>query len=432
MKMWVSDAAQLHYRDVAREEAILLAAGRKAWRQVDRGYPVESWRRIVDQQFFAVVAAQQTEVALFGSEFSASVLADQGLWVAPSGFVDPRGFAGVNPLGGNLQGQLLEPAYQAERLVSGGMSPTKALSQAENMLFMQLVSTLASTGQAAASADIATRHGVGYVRAVHGSACDRCIILAGKFYRWNQGFKRHPNCRCVHEATTKPLSAGMFDDPYEAFNALSKEEQDRRWGESNAKAIREGADIYQVTNAQRGMTKTRMFTTEGTARGRMAGRLKPGQRRLTPEAIYKQAGNNRVKARELLTEHGYLLPGGQVAGGSLRGRVQGFGQMGKGGKAKAARNAVLDANATGVRDPRNRYTMTAAERRLYDAETRYRMVLEGKNPFASPGFGNTPDPYGLGLNTVGAGPGAPLTPQIAAMVERDYRRWLASGGQKFA
>ena len=71
------------------------------------------------------------------------------------------------------------------------------------------------------------------------------------------------------------------------------------------------------------------------------------------------------------------------------------------------------------------------DRRLavYDAEQRYRMVLEGRNPYASPGFGSTPDPYGQRLNTRGAGPSAPLTPQIAAQVEKDYRRWLASGGQ---
>ena len=433
MKMWTSEAAKRHYRDLAREEARLILAGRKAWRNVDRNHPVESWRRVVDQQFMPVLAASQSKAALLGSSYSAEVLADQGFWVAPQGFVDPEGFAGVAANGGNLRGQLLEPAYRVERSVSAGMSPTKALSAAENTLFYQLVSTLADTSRAAAGADIALRNEVGYVRVVHGSACSRCIVLAGKFYRWNEGFKRHPNCRCEHEATSKARSEGMFDDPYKAFENMSEAEQNAAWGEASAKAIREGADIYQVTNARRGMTKTRMFTTEGTTRRGNAYRgLKSGQRRLTPEAIYKQAGNSRVKARELLSEHGYLLPGGhQVPGGSLRGRVEGFGQMGKGGKGKAASQAVLDARRTGVRDPRSRYTMTAAERRLYDAETRYRMVLEGRNPFASPGFGNKPDPYGLGLNNKG-GASRPLTPQIAAMVEKDYRRWLATGGQKFA
>lgn len=430
--MWVSESARRHYRAVAVEETTLVAAGRKAWQKVDRNHPVESWRRIMDQTFFPVVASQQVKVATLGAGYSANVLADQGFWVAPDGWVDPAGLAGVNPVGGNLRGQLLEPAYKAERDIRAGLKPAAALSEAENQLFMLLVSSLNDTGRAAAGMDTALRETVGYVRLAHPSACSRCVILAGKFYRWNQGFMRHPNCRCVHEPTSKPMSEGMFDDPYKLFESLSKQEQDLRWGKANAEAIREGADIFQVTNARKGMTKTRMFTTQGTTRGYASTLLKPGQRRLTPEAIYRQANGNRVKARDLLTEHGYLLPGGQVPGGALRGRVEGFGQMGKGGKAKAAREAVLEARRTGVRDPNNRYTMTAAERRLYDAEQRYSMVLQGRNPFASPGFGNTPDPYGIGLNKVGAGPSAPLTPQIAAMVENDYRRWLASGGQKFA
>jgi hypothetical protein len=74
--------------------------------------------------------------------------------------------------------------------------------------------------------------------------------------------------------------------------------------------------------------------------------------------------------------------------------------------------------------------MTEAERRLYDAEQRWRMVQQGRNPFSSPGFGNTPDPFGQRLNTIGAGT-APLTPEIAARVEADYRRWLSTGGQVF-
>lgn len=429
--MWTANAAKVHYRALAQEEAELVLTARKAWRNVSSKYPVESWRQVVDQQFMPLLAQSQSRVALLSSSYSASVLADQDFWVAPNGFVDPDGLAGIAAKGGNLRGQLLEPAYRTDRLIAGGMAPSKAMSQAENALFFQLVSTLADTSRAAAGMDVALRDGVGYVRVVHGSACGRCIILAGRFYRWNQGFERHPNCRCEHEATTKPRSEGMFDDPYKAFENMTPEQQAKAWGIDNAKAIREGADIYQVTNARRGMTKTRMFTTEGmTKRGNALQGLKRGQRRLTPEAIYKQAGNNRVKARELLTEHGYILPRGQVPGGSLRGRVEGFGQMGKGGKAKAAREAIEEARLTGVRDPNNRYTMTAAERRMYDAEQDYKMVLQGRNPYASGGFGNTPDPYRLRLNNIG-GSTAPLTPQIAAQVEKNYRRWLVTNGEVY-
>src|SRR5690606_31403613 len=97
-----------------------------------------------------------------------------------------------------------------------------------------------------------------------------------------------------------------------------------------------------------------------------------------------------------LREMGYILPGGQVPGGSLRGVVEGYGALGRGGTRIGARQAIEDARRTGYRTG-SRYTMTAAERRLFDAEARYMAVVQGRNP-----LGRTP-----------------LTPSIAASVEAD-------------
>ena len=429
--MWTTDTAVQHYRALGRERTAMVAAARKAWKQVEPGFITDSWNEIVTHQLMPYMSVAQPRAASLGASYSAGVLADQGMWVAPRVWVDPTGFAGINPRGGNLQSQLLTPAYKALHQIKQGASPADALLDATYYLLSLSASIIMDTARIAAGIDITGRPRVGYVRVVHPSACSRCVILAGKFYRWNKGFLRHPQCRCEHEATTERGSEGMFDDPYEVFDNLSREQQDRKWGAANAEAIRQGADIYQVTNANKGVTKSRMFTTSGTYRGYASTVLKPGQRRLTPEGIYRQSGGDREKAYALLKEHGYVLPGGQVPGGVLRGNVTGYGQFGKGGAAAAAKTAMEDAVNTGVRDPRNRYTMTAAERRLYDAEAAYRLVLEGKNPFASPGFGNTPDPYGEGLNNVGASGSQPLTPQIAAMVEKDYRRWLTSNGEVF-
>jgi hypothetical protein len=71
----------------------------------------------------------------------------------------------------------------------------------------------------------------------------------------------------------------------------------------------------------------------------------------------------------MLEQQGYIT-GPQVRGGNIIGAREGFGQLGKGGRARAASDAVVAARTTGVRDPLNRYTMTAAERRLFDAKTR--------------------------------------------------------------
>jgi hypothetical protein len=64
--------------------------------------------------------------------------------------------------------------------------------------------------------------------------------------------------------------------------------------------------------------------------------------------------------------------------------------------------------------------MTEAERRLFDAKARWELVQQGVNPYGAPSM--TPRAK---INT------SPLTPQIAAQVEKDYRRWLSTGGQIF-
>jgi hypothetical protein len=243
------------------------------------------------------------------------------------------------------------------------------------------------------------------------------------------------NCDCIHRpAHASSLKAardeGLVQDPYEYFKTLSPAEQDRIFTTSGAQAVRDGADMGRVVNARRGMTENGMFTNEGVGkRGFARKTLKPNQRRLTPEAIYK-LNPNRADVIAELERHGYLLPGGQNPLGAIKGTThEGFGELGRGGTRKAASEAVVTARETGVRAG-DRYTMTAAERRLADAERDWQMVLKGQNPYASPGFGNTPDPHGLRLNRRGAG-GSPLTPQIAATVEANYRRQLASLGQIF-
>src|SRR5699024_7380691 len=108
----------------------------------------------------------------------------------------------------------------------------------------------------AAGVDTYVRRGVGYVRMVNPGACDRCIILAGKYYANNEGFLRHPNCYCFH-VQTNPKAAeaeGLITDPYDYFSSMSEEEQNKRFTKAGAQAIRDGADINQVVNAREGMS----------------------------------------------------------------------------------------------------------------------------------------------------------------------------------
>lgn len=428
----IPKAAQAHRRVVEELQAKAVRLGSARLRRIDPRNPVGSWSEQAPLLTAAMVGIQ-FDAALDGSTYSAMVLADQGDYVQPESFTNPDSFTGYASDGRGLESLLALPAARIDSLVDEGLPADRAMRSGVALMGQIMLTQIADIARQAAGADIASRPGVGYVRMVRPGGCSRCSILAGKFYRWNDGFLRHPRCNCKHVAANVASQAeayanGLIDDPNESFKSLSESEQDRIYGKDGARAIREGADISQVVNARRGMTANGNFTIEGTTRrGNAAGNLKRGQRRMTPESIYKQA-KTPEDARALLEYHGYTLPGGTIPGGSLRGQREGFGQLGGGGRRKGAVADIEAARRTGVRDPRNRNTMTAAERRLYDSEQRYRTALSGRSPYTSPGFSNKPDPYGLKPNATFR----PVTPTELATAERDYRRWLATGGQKFS
>lgn len=419
----IPEATRDHYATMQRLQAQAMRLGRV------------NGIREVSPLLVAGFMALQMRAAEEGATYAAMTLAQQGGYVPPSAITDTTAFAGYASDGRSLDSLLALPSAKVTELRRDGMPMDQAYASGRALMDRIMRTQVADTARQAGGVDIASRPGVGYVRMVNQPSCPRCTILAGKWFRWNTGFLRHPRCDCVHVAnragsTDAAVSEGLIVDPYESFSKLSPADRERLYGKANAQAIRDGADISQVVNSRRGMTPNGNFTTEGTTkRGNAAGRLKPGQRRMTPELIYKQT-NSRAEALELLEHHGYVLPGGQVPTGALRGQREGFGQLGGGGQRRGAVNDIEAARRTGVRDPRNRNTMTAAERRLYDAEQNYIKALSGTSPYTSPGFGNTPDPYRQRLNRVGAGT-RPVTQAEMATAEREYRRMLATHGQNF-
>ena len=403
--MAVPEAAVAHYEQMQRLQALALLAGRRAWRTLEVGDLSGSWLRALGS-LIPAVAAVQVSAASAGASYGAATLAEQGLYEAPRAFVDPRAFGGYASDGRALQGLLYAPVPHVKNLIAGGMSPSAAKVQGGKFLDMLTRTQVADAGRAAAGVDTASRPRVGYVRMLNPPSCSRCSILAGRFYRWNAGFNRHPGCDCVHVASTQGAidgakAEGLVHDPYEYFNGLSKADQDRAYTKAGAQAIRDGGDIFQVVNSRRGMKPGGLVTTEGTTRRGNFGRQGA---RLTPEGIYAQ-GLSREDTLRALERYGYILPGGQNPTGVIRGQAEGFGQLGRGGTRVGAREAVLKARETGVRDPNVRATMTAAERRVFDAQANWDAVRAGRNPFTN-------------------AKNAKVTPDVAARVERDYRKHI--------
>jgi hypothetical protein len=418
--MAVPKAAIDYYNKLDKLGASANLAGRKAWQQVDRDHIRDSWA-LASRELSVAITSAQVEAATLGASYGADTIAAQGFYTPPDDWVVPQAFAGMSPNGFPVEAALQSPAPRALRQISQGVPVDDAMRSALVVAGAIAQTMVIEASRSAAGVDTFVRQGVGYTRMVNPGACDRCLILAGKFYRNNAGFLRHPNCACIHVPTSQQAARdeGLIDDPYELFNSLSEAEQDARFTKAGAQAIRDGADIYQVVNARAGMSYAGV-SVDGTFRGQRAtgittagstSRAHTGgiENRLTPDAIY-QRGLPREQTLELLREQGYVFDAGQVPGGSIRGPdYEGFGALGRGGRAVGIRHQIEEARRTGMRDPNERATMTAAELRLDTARLRYEAVLDGRNP------------YGTG----------PLTPDIAAQVENDFRRWLNTGGEIF-
>lgn len=339
-------------------------------------------------------------------------MAAQHDYVPPDMFVDPAAFTGHAPSGASLHDYLSGPAYDALARIKTGMSADQALAYVSRRVEELASLGIADAARQAAGADTATRPGVGYIRVCSPGACARCIILAGKFFRWNQGFLRHPHCYCRHVPASKVTGEREITDPMDAFWRMSEKEQNRTFGRYSAQAIRDGADISQVVNARSGVapigSKARPtrrvpdWTTYGTANRRGFGRsyfneyVRVGNR-MTPEGCYRAANGKREQALRLLEDNGYIIR--QEWRDERELLRPNAGAMGRGGRSKGHTAAYREAMRTGVRDPNEPGTMTAAERRLENARLRYVRALSGSDM------------------------------REMAEAERNYRRWLASDGQ---
>lgn len=288
------------------------------WQMVDRAAIAASWAALLPQ-VVATVQASQLAAATGAQSYVVDALNAQGM-DSSGAALNASAFAGASSDGRPLGSLLSSPAYTALEGIKGGASVDRAMGAGLNLLLLMSSTQVSDAGRVAGGVAIASRDTeTGYIRMISSGACARCAILAGKFYRWNAGFQRHPRCKCFHvPAGRDSPAAAKRTDPYEYFNSLSPADQDRLFGAANSAAIKDGADIYQVVNSQRGMNAAGMKTTEGTSKRGYYRGISGSKVRLTPEAIYKLNGNDRIAAMADLEKYGYILSTGQVPGGSIK------------------------------------------------------------------------------------------------------------------
>lgn len=331
-------AAEDHYRTQARLAVLATRAAGRAWDRLPAS-DLDSWADLLPR-LTSTIAAAQLLAARDADPYLAAVLREENAHADAEGRVRPEAFAGVAGDGRPVESLLYEPVIAAKVAIGDGATTTQAMTSARASLLTMVATAVQDAGRASVSTATAARPRVtGYVRMLNLPSCSRCVVLAGKHYRWNEGFQRHPRCDCRHIPASEDVAGDLRTDPLEAI----KSGQVTGLSESDRKAIVEdGADVSQVINAHRGMSTEQVFgqrlkvTTEGTSRRgfaftrlsaqgtmrsaeetavrltrtgpelRTINRMRATAPRLRPESIYRIA-ESRQDAIRLLKRNGYLI-----------------------------------------------------------------------------------------------------------------------------
>lgn len=311
-------------RDHRREISAAVAALQRAWRRMGPEFD-GSWDAGVGAQVERVLVTGQQRTIRRTRRYTPAVLAETGQTRALDPFVgyDPSPLVGVAGDGRPVDSLMYGAVTRSKSLIGGGATIPQALAGGGVFLMQAGGTVLADTARQTMSLELGTRRVGGYVRMITPPSCSRCLVLAGQWYAANTGFERHPGCLCVHVPASEALSTDLRVDPHAYFETLSAEEQDRVFTKAGAEAIRHGADISQVVNARRGMTRSQSgrlirnerglyTTTEGMTRRGWAYQQQryyrthgPVQERLMPESIIEIAKNQDDYVR-LLRLYGYM------------------------------------------------------------------------------------------------------------------------------
>lgn len=295
-------AAQVADRHAAEQVSLARRTAQRLaglWRRVDQAAIAASWRTLLPLALTELAMAQAAAAGAAGL-YVDDVLGEQ----AAQGRIMPGAFAGIASDGRPLAELLYRPAITALTQIGAGQSPARAMTSGAFTLDLITRTQVADAGRVADGVAVVVRPDVtGYVRRIVGKTCARCLILAGRVYRWNQGFARHPRCDCRHVPVAGAVPADIRVRPRAYFDSLSTAEQDELLGKAGAQAVREGADIARVVNARRGMQTASIGGQRVLVTTEAAGR----RPRLMPEAIYAASGGDREQAVRLLRLNGYIL-----------------------------------------------------------------------------------------------------------------------------
>lgn len=319
----VAQAWYTRQQGIARRVAEVVQAW---WKLLDPAHLDASFRKI-QPNITGAIGGGQMLAAIGSDSYVGSVLAAQGFTESAEGTLDPRAFAGFGyPFPTNrttsrevqwsLQDLTRQSLIGVKEAISRGLPVDVSMARGQASIVRTATTQVQDAGRAATSvASVQRRALAKYVRLLTPPSCSRCVLLAGKVYKTEEAFLRHPNCDCINVPLADVRKAADIQiSPRAYFNSLTPEQQAKTFTIAGAQAIRDGADIYQVVNARLGLASTIFhgekvsITTVGSKRGLARKRLGSNRiPRITPEQIYKDANGNRDTALFLLHRFGYII-----------------------------------------------------------------------------------------------------------------------------
>lgn len=245
---------------------------------------LDDWSQIVTRLTLMVQANM-----IAAARFSAGEAVDA---LGSDAAVNPAAWGKAASDGRPLDSLLYSGVAHARGLYGSGRTDQQIMTA--GLAWMQTIigTQVADAARSASGVVTTATEDAGWIRYVSPPSCQRCAVLAGKWFRWNEGFRRHPGCDCLHRpAKSREIPAG--------YRQAIADSEIRDLTDAQRQALAEGADRNRVLNAYRGSNSAaeRLAMTSSRERGGV----------LTPEGIYRQAGDDRQRAIELLRQYGYLL-----------------------------------------------------------------------------------------------------------------------------
>lgn len=186
------EPSEAHRALTARSQAAARLAIRR-WMQLSS---VDEWQKVMPA-LTAITAAGRISAADLAATSAASALGS-------SASVDAVTWGRMASDGRALSGLLYSSVVRGRSMYGSGLTDGQIVEASAKWLSVLVRGQVMDAGRSASGVIATATKDAGWIRYVSPPCCQRCAVLAGKWFRWNEGFRRHPNCFPAGVVTSGP------------------------------------------------------------------------------------------------------------------------------------------------------------------------------------------------------------------------------------